>query len=69
MLLLVIWGIAIVTAFFAIGYFSAGIEGMYAFSSLHGVTSRVGLVLVIVHAYQHLPQIKSYVGIRNKLRG
>ena len=65
MLLLVIWGIAIITGFLAIGYFSVGIEGMYAFSRLHGVTSRIGLALVIIHAYQHLPQIKSYIGIKN----
>ena len=66
MFLLVIWGIAIATGFLATGYFLAGIEVMYAFSRLHGVTSRVGLGLVVIHAYQHLPQIKSYMGIKNK---
>ena len=63
MLMLVIWGIAIATGFLAIGYFSAGIEEMAVFSAFHAITSRVGLGLVVVHAFQHLPQIKSYVGI------
>ena len=66
MLLLVIWGVAIATGFLAIGYFSAGIESMYVFSALHALTSRVGLGLVVIHAFQHLPQIKSYIGIKNK---
>ena len=66
MLLLVMWGIAIVTGFLAIGYFSNGIEWMYIFSRLHGVTSRIGLALVVIHVIQHIPQIKSYIGIKNK---
>ena len=66
MLLLVIWGITISTGFLAIGYFSAGIESMAVFSGLHALTSRLGLGLVVIHAYQHLPQIKSYIGIKNK---
>ena len=68
MLLLVIWGIAIATGFLAIGCFSAGIEAMYLFSRLHAVTARIGLGLVAIHIFQHLPQIKSYIGIKNKPR-
>ena len=59
-LLLIIWGVAIITGFLAIGYFSAGIENMAVFSRLHGVTSRIGLFLTVVHAIQHWTQIKSY---------
>ena len=66
MLLLVIWGIAIATGFLAIAYFVAGIEVMYVFSRIHALTSRIGLGLVVIHAVQHLPQIKSYIGIKNK---
>ena len=69
MLLLVVWGIAIATGFLAIGYFTAGIEGMAIFSGLHALTSRVGLGLVVVHVFQHLPQIKSYIGIENRPKG
>ena len=69
MLLLVIWGIALATGFLAVGYFSGGMEGMAVFSRIHGVTSRAGLGLVVVHIYQHLPQIKSYMGIKNKPKG
>ena len=64
MLLLVCWGIAIATGFLAVGYFSFGIEGMSAFSRLHGVSSRIGLGLVVVHIVQHMPQIKSYLGVK-----
>jgi len=65
-LLFAVWGIAIATGFLAIGYFSFGKEGMAGFSRLHAVTSRIGLALVIVHIYQHIPQIKSYLGAKSK---
>ena len=64
-LLLAVWGIAIATGFLAVGYFSFGVAGMAAFSRVHAITSRIGLLLVIVHVLQHIPQIKSYIGIRN----
>jgi len=64
-LLLGVWGVAIATGFIAVGYFSFGIDGMAVFSRLHAVTSRIGLVLVAVHVFQHIPQIKSYMGIKN----
>ena len=64
-LLLTMWGVAIATGFIAIGYFSFGIESMAIFSKLHAVTSRIGLALVIIHILQHIPQIKSYMGIKN----
>jgi len=64
-LLLAVWSIAITTGFLAIGYFSFGIEGMAGLSRLHAVTSRIGLVLVSIHVFQHIPQIKSYLGIKN----
>jgi len=67
-LLLAIWGIAIATGFLAIGYFSFEIEGMAIFSRLHAVTSRVGLILIVIHVFQHIPQIKSYFGAKNKLQ-
>jgi len=64
-LLLVIWGIAIATGFLAVGYFSFGIEAMAGLSRLHAATSRIGLVLVAIHVFQHIPQIKSYLGIKS----
>jgi len=63
-LLLVVWGIAIVSGFLAVGYFSFGIEGMARFGRFHGITSRVGLGLVIIHVFQHIPQILSYLGLK-----
>ncbi|MCL2353642.1 MAG: hypothetical protein FWC69_03320 [Defluviitaleaceae bacterium] len=66
MLLLVVWGVAIITGFLAVGYFAADIEGMVGFSRLHAFTSRVGLGLIVIHTIQHLSHIKLYLGIRNK---
>ncbi|MCL2873463.1 MAG: hypothetical protein FWE29_00870 [Defluviitaleaceae bacterium] len=65
-LLLAVWSISVFTGFLAIGYFSFGIGNMARFSGLHAVTSRIGLVLVAIHVFQHIPQIKSYFGIKNK---
>jgi len=63
-ILLVIWGAAIVSGFLAVGYFSFGVEGMATFSRIHGVTSRVGLVPLAIHIIQHIPQITSYFGFK-----
>lgn len=60
MLLLVVWGICIVTGFLAIGSFVFGVEWMFVFSRIHGITARVGLVLTIIHIIQHRVQIMSY---------
>jgi len=60
-LLLVVWGISIITGFLAIAPFFSGEAS--AWGRLHGVTARIGLGLVIVHIIQHIPQIKSYIGI------
>ena len=68
-LLLAVWGIAITTGFLAIGYFAGGIEVMHVFSRLHAVSSRVGLGLVVIHVFQHLPQIMFYIGIKSKPNG
>ena len=59
-LLLAVWSIAIVTGFLAIGSFAGGIEWMLIFGRIHGITSRLGLALVIIHAIQHREQIVSY---------
>ena len=65
-LLLTVWAIAIATGFLAIGYFPLEIERMAIFGRLHGVASRIGLGLVVIHILQHIPQIKSYIGIKYK---
>ncbi|MCL2427560.1 MAG: hypothetical protein FWD05_14650 [Oscillospiraceae bacterium] len=66
MLLLIVWSIAIVTGFLAVGNFSFSIEAMAGFGRLHGITSRIGLLPLAIHVIQHIPQIKSYIGIRKK---
>jgi len=63
-LLLVLWSISIVTGFIAIGPFLNAPEGVSVLGSLHGVTARIGVVFVVIHVIQHLPQIKSYLGIK-----
>jgi len=66
-LLLLVWGFAIATGFIAVGYFSFGIEGMAVFSRLHSVSSRIGLAFVLIHVFQHVPQIKSYMRIKKSV--
>ncbi|MCL2363318.1 MAG: hypothetical protein FWC71_01490 [Defluviitaleaceae bacterium] len=68
MLLLAVWGISIATGFVALVPFFGGVEGGFGWGRLHGITARVGLVLIVIHVVQHIPQIKSYLGF-NKNRG
>ena len=65
-LLLVFWSVSIVTGFIAIIPFLSDPEGASIWGGVHGVSSRIGLALVIVHIAQHLPQIKSYMGIKKQ---
>jgi len=64
MLLLVLWSISIVTGFIAIAPFLNNPESVSVWGSLHGVTARIGVVLVVVHIIQHWSQIKAYLGMR-----
>jgi len=63
-LLLVIWSISIITGFIAIFPFFSEADDGFGWGQLHGITARIGLILVIVHAVQHIPQIKSYLNIK-----
>jgi len=58
--LLVMWGISIITGFLAIGPYISGSEGRSVFGGIHGVSSRIGLLLIIIHIVQHRIQIISY---------
>jgi len=69
MFLLVIWSISIITGFIAIVPFSRETYAGFMWGRLHGITARIGLALVIVHIIQHLPQIKSYFGIKKQRSG
>jgi len=66
MCLIIVWGIAIVTGFLAIPSFVFGNESFYVFGRLHGVSSRLGAVIVIIHIFQHLGQIRSYLGLKKR---
>ena len=59
-LLLVVWSVSIVTGFMAIVPFLSGMGGVSVIGRLHGITARIGLLLIIIHVIQHMPQIKSY---------
>jgi len=65
-LLLVVWAISIIAGFVAIVPFLSETDGVTGLGRLHGVTARIGLALVIVHIIQHIPQIKSYLGINKR---
>ncbi|MCL2361580.1 MAG: hypothetical protein FWC73_07195 [Defluviitaleaceae bacterium] len=66
-ILLVVWGISIITGFIALGPFFNEAADDFAWGRLHGITARVGLVLIIIHVIQHIPQIKSYLGIKKRV--
>lgn len=67
-LLLVFWGASILTGFLAIVPFLGGAQGISIWGRLHGVTARIGLALVLVHMLQHLPHIKSYLGVKKRAK-
>lgn len=60
MLLLVAWSISIMTGFLAIQPYLIESESVLWFGRIHGLTARLGAVLVIAHFLQHLKQIRSY---------
>ena len=62
--LIVVWDITIVTGFLAIPFFINDTPAFYVFGRIHAVSSRIGAALILVHIYQHLGQIRSYVGIK-----
>ena len=66
MILILVWGVAIITGFLAIPAFVNGIESFYVFGRIHAVSSRIGAVVILVHIYQHLGHIRSYTGLKKK---
>lgn|GEM_PF-1409551 len=60
-ILLVVWGICIITGFLALGALLGGIEWMFIFSRIHGVTARLGFLFTVIHIFQHRAQILSYL--------
>ena len=69
MILIVVWGVAIVTGFLAIPSLVNEIESFYVFSRIHSVSSRIGAVIILIHIYQHLGHIRSYMGLKKKPSG
>ena len=67
MALIVLWSIAIITGFLAIPAFIQGAEADI-FGRIHGVSSRIGGVVIFVHIYQHWGQIRSYLGLKGNQR-
>ena len=66
MILLVVWGIVIISGFLAIPSFVNDIEPFRLFSSIHAISSRIGAVVILIHIYQHLEHIRSYLGLKKK---
>jgi len=62
-LLLAVWGIAIITGFLAIVPYLGGVERP-VMGRIHGLFARLGLLLVIIHVIQHWSQILSYFKTR-----
>ena len=67
-LLLLVWGISIGTGFLATAPFLSEMGGHSVWGGVHGITARIGLALLLIHVVQHLPQIKSYLGIKKRVK-
>jgi hypothetical protein len=59
-LLIAVWGFSIITGFLAMGFSVWGIESYFGFIRMHGVSARLGILLIIVHIIQHRKHIVSY---------
>ena len=57
--LVLVWSLSIVTGFLAIGPYISGVERSL-FGRIHGISARLGLLLIIFHIIQHRTQIASY---------
>ena len=60
-ILIIVWDITIITGFLAIPSFLGGMESFYMFGRIHAVSSRIGAAVILVHIYQHLGHIRSYI--------
>ena len=65
-ILMIVWGIAIITGFLAIPSFVNSAESFYAVGRIHATSSRIGAVIIIIHIYQHLGHIRSYIGLKKR---
>jgi hypothetical protein len=61
LLLVIIWSIAVVSGFLAILPYAGIMESEISFGRFHGVFARVGGILIVIHLFQHVKQIISYV--------
>ena len=59
-LLVMVWGFSIITGFLALGFSVWGIESFFGFVRVHGISARLGGILICVHLVQHRKQIISY---------
>jgi hypothetical protein len=59
-LLLVVWGIAIISSVPALLVYLDIMQADFPFGRIHGIFSRIGVVLIAVHIFQHGKQIISY---------
>ena len=65
--LVVAWDITIITGFLAIPWFINDNPTFYVFARIHAVSSRIGAALILVHIYQHMGHIRSYIGMKKKV--
>jgi len=60
-LLVIVWSIAILSGFVAIGFAVGEMENLFIFSRIHNIAARLGFLFIIVHLFQHRKQIRSYI--------
>ena len=64
--LIAVWGAVMLSGFLAIPLIVGDDETFRIFGRIHAISGRVGAALIIVHVYQHLGQIRSYLGIKKR---
>jgi len=63
-LLVSIWGTAVVTGIFALGAITSDIEELIVFSLLHNLAVRFTFMYTVVHIFRYRKEIMSLCGIK-----
>ena len=66
LLLLLLWILITISGFSAMGYTMGAGEEFVIFKHIHVIFSRISVLVILIHLYQHKGQIRSYFKKRSK---
>jgi len=66
LLLLLLWILITISGFSAMGYTMGAGEEFAIFKHIHVIFSRISVLVILIHLYQHKGQIRSYFKKRSK---